>query len=218
MGKMKIYWKNFYPSIVEGIRAFIKPYNRAKDDEIIPAVYSEQALEEALTFLCLNDIQHQYTKAPEPHVAGATALITLNWQEEDGPHYMSWYEREENTRYYLLKYADNWADECDLEGFAVLTADELSRWVHAMEDMDIYLSKGYTYDYYFGTNEWIDYQNFEELSSRFTKEEISISEAKFLQSKFLRGANYFGMMPCTEDLENWIEDLRRDEEGNDGEN
>ena len=94
MSKTDIYSKALYPSIAEGIRAVMKPYGTSDEHEGVFVIYSPKGLEEALAFLCFNNIPHGYAKNK--------AVITLNWEEEGRSHYMCWFEeedkKEENTK------------------------------------------------------------------------------------------------------------------------
>lgn len=207
MSKTDIYSKALYPSITEGIRTVMKPYCTSDEDEIIFSTYSSKGLEEALAFLCFNNIPHGYAKNK--------AVITLNYWGEDGlEHYMCWFEEEDEKEisYYLLSYVDNWADEFDVEGFIILTEEQVKTWKKALEMAGEYMSRGHTYEFYFGTNEWIDYSNIEDFRVCFKLSKISDNEVAFIRNRLLGRYASYGIIPTIEDIKNWIHDIKVDEE------
>ena len=57
--------------------------------------------------------------------------------------------------YYLVKYNDNWADEIDIEGFALFTEEEYDEFISMINKVCDLLRAGKTFEYYIGTNEFI---------------------------------------------------------------
>ena len=57
---------------------------------------------------------------------------------------------------WLIKFADNWADEMDVEGFAVLGSKDFMGLITLIEDVAKKIDSGKTFEWYIGTNEWID--------------------------------------------------------------
>ena len=71
-------------------------------------------------------------------------------------------------RHILVKYCSNWADEFDIQGFAIMNDEEYIQWI---ED---FRKASYTkYQWYFGTNEYINCWDFEDWSvTNLSKEEV----------------------------------------------
>lgn len=62
-------------------------------------------------------------------------------------------------RHILVKYCSNWADEFDIQGFAIMNDEEYIKWVE-----DFRKAEKTDYVWYFGTNEYICYWNEEDWS------------------------------------------------------
>lgn len=62
-------------------------------------------------------------------------------------------------RHILVKYCSNWADEFDIHGFAIMNDEEYLQWIE-----DFRKAKEFNYDWYFGTNEFINYWDEEDWS------------------------------------------------------
>lgn len=71
--------------------------------------------------------------------------------------------RDFDKEFVLIKWSDNWADEMDLEGFAVMDTDEFAKWKENIPS---------PYTFYVGTNEEIDYSTKKELIDYSTKKEL----------------------------------------------
>lgn len=83
MSKMKEYDKSMYLSISDGVRAFIE---NGRLQNYAFALYNEKALNSALAFLCLNDIQHSYSISElgsHFNVCGIKSVVSLSWTDED---------------------------------------------------------------------------------------------------------------------------------------
>lgn len=72
-------------------------------------------------------------------------------------------------RHILVKYYSNWADEFDIQGFAIMNEEEYIQWIE-----DFRKAEEIDYVWYFGTNEYICYWNFEKDWSvtNLSKEEV----------------------------------------------
>lgn len=62
-------------------------------------------------------------------------------------------------RHILVKYCSNWADEFDIQGFAIMNEEEYIQWIE-----DFRKAKETDYEWYFGTNEYISYWDEEDWS------------------------------------------------------
>lgn len=87
--------------------------------------------------------------------------------------------------YVLVKYHADYADEFDVYGFRVLTR---SKWAEIVEDVRN------TWDgpteTYFGTNEFVEYEDFDDWFRDFKVTEISEEEFKVFE-KFFKGVWIF---------------------------
>lgn len=63
-------------------------------------------------------------------------------------------------RHILVKYYSNWADEFDIQGFAIMNEEEYIQWVE-----DFRKASDTEYQWYFGTNEYINCWDFEDWST-----------------------------------------------------
>lgn len=89
MSKIKNYDRALYKSDFEAIKSFIQEGHCARYDF---NVCTKKAAENALAYLCINDIPHQY------HTISSVglSLVTISWKSEDsGEHaYCFWCEGE----------------------------------------------------------------------------------------------------------------------------
>lgn len=101
------------------------------------------------------------------------------------------------SEYILVKYSDNYADEFNIEGFWVGTPNE---W----EDIkDVMKKQNFPVEIYFGTNECMEYSNYQNWERQFTISKITDEEYKFLVKTFNINPKYFtsyGMFIYNEDL------------------
>jgi hypothetical protein len=75
----------------------------------------------------------------------------------------------------LVKYHDNWADEMNLTGFAVMTVKD---WKAIQEEVKTFFQKkkcGWTFGV--GTNEDIEYENYADWRQTFTQAELHFHES-----------------------------------------
>lgn len=92
----------------------------------------------------------------------------------------------------LVKYDSNWADEMDIDGFKVLTNEQ---WEKYQQDFKKHF-KEECYSYYVGTNEEIEYSDFDEFISDFKASEITNEEAAVLEKLFDNLSTYgYGFFP-----------------------
>lgn len=102
MSRIKDYDLALYGSINNGVYHFI---DEGKiEGERYFEIYSEEALNKTLAFLCLNDIHHTYSITPLTNIlldSSAKSLITLSW---DGD------EKREHICFLSTKEIDNEQD------------------------------------------------------------------------------------------------------------
>lgn len=78
----------------------------------------------------------------------------------------------------LVRYTDNYSDEFNITGWKLMTGAELQTFVAEAEKITEPI------EWYFGTNEAIEFANMQVYLSRFTPEAISASDAETLQRLF----------------------------------
>jgi len=85
---------------------------------------------------------------------------------------------------FLLKTNYNWADEMDVEGFCLLRPaeyDYLLREIKAIE---------YPIDWHIGTNQFIEFDDAEEILKHFDVSVLTKEYAEFVKDKFLKWGEY----------------------------
>ena len=107
---------------------------------------------------------------------------------------------------WLIKLADNWADEMDVEGFTVMSTQDFTQWAHLVEAVAKKIDKGHPFEWYIGTNEWIDWQSGEEFKEAFSCEIITDEEANILKRLLLEGYGRYGLFPSGEDMTYFLKD------------
>lgn len=107
---------------------------------------------------------------------------------------------------WLVKFADNWADEFDVEGFTVLTQEEYTHFMDLVQDVAKKIDSGEIFSFYFGTNEWFDYESGDEFISAFESELIGNGQADTLK-RFVIGNDFdrYGIFPSGEGLSYFLE-------------
>jgi hypothetical protein len=81
-------------------------------------------------------------------------------------------------KHYLLKFKGNWADEMNLDGYAVLDEVDFKKFERKIKEK-FEIDRGFSF--YVGTNEYIEYQNIEEIKNDYSLVEIDESEVKVLE-------------------------------------
>ena len=108
---------------------------------------------------------------------------------------------------WLVKLADNWADEMDIEGFSVMSTGDFTLWARAVEAVAKKIDEGHCFEWYIGTSEWIDWDSGEDFKKAFNCEVISDEEANILKRLLLEGMASYGLFPSGETMTYWLEDL-----------
>ena len=210
MSKMKNYDRALYESIEAGLEAMIAPHKLERLDEVHIPMYFPTAYENAAAFLCLNEIQHTFVANPiNPKLCAR--IIMVSWIEDDGTESnMAWWERNPSNDCYLVRFEENWADEMDIYGFAIFTAEEYSNWCHTLSRLCKAMNYA-VFTYSFGTNEEQEYEDFEEFMNCFTVKALPAEHAKMLRDSFDTD-EYYGQFPGIDILNYYIEDMMHDVE------
>lgn len=92
----------------------------------------------------------------------------------------------------LVHYKDNWADEFDIMGFALLTEKEWEKMKSEVTDDKVF-------ELYFGTNEAVGYESKDDFLERFWSRPVTKQEAAVLKKMFRGIGRGYGFWPF-----NWI--------------
>lgn len=83
-----------------------------------------------------------------------------------------------NKKYVLVQTHDNWADEMDIYGYRIISrAAYAQRLIELQEEFE---EADGTYMWYIGTNEEIEYSNFDNFLETLTVTELTKKEAQNL--------------------------------------
>ncbi len=72
--------------------------------------------------------------------------------------------------FYFVHFDDNYVDEFDISGFRVFTDPEYMAWMNDLQ------KKQFPIEYYFGTNESVEYKTLENYKNHLTLQDISEEE------------------------------------------
>ena len=107
---------------------------------------------------------------------------------------------------WLVKFADNWADEMDIEGFSIMSTGQFTQWARTVEEVAKKIDEGHPFEWYFGTNEWIDWETGKEFKEAFRCEVITDEEADVLNRLLLEEFDKYGIFPSGQDMAYFLED------------
>ena len=107
---------------------------------------------------------------------------------------------------WLVKFYDNWADEMNMEGFAVFTYEEYEQFMRLVFDTAKKIDSGKTYELYFGTNEWNEYESGEEFLSCFTTVVLNPIEGNALKRLLIENFDKYGQFPSAADMMYFVSD------------
>lgn len=90
--------------------------------------------------------------------------------------------------YILVKYEDDWADEIDIQGFRLFSKSGWEEYLKAWEKDEFPCGMN------IGSNQRVEWNNFDELKQKFTVTEVSEEFVRELKQVF--GENvYYGKFP-----------------------
>ena len=107
---------------------------------------------------------------------------------------------------WLVKLADNWADEMDIEGFSIMSTGQFTQWAKTIEEVAKKIDEGHSFEWYIGTNEWIDWESGKDFKEAFSCEVITDEEANILKRLLLEGFDKYGLFPNGQDMTYFLED------------
>lgn len=107
---------------------------------------------------------------------------------------------------WLIKLADNWADEMDIEGFAIMSSQDFTQWAQTVEAVSKKIDSGSCFEWYIGENKWFDWWEGKEFKEAFSCEVITDEEADVLKRLLLKRYDKYGLFPSGEDMIYFLED------------
>lgn len=107
---------------------------------------------------------------------------------------------------WLVNFADNWADEMDIEGFSIMSTGQFTQWARTVEEVAKKIDEGHSFEWYFGTNEWIDWETGKEFKEAFSCEVITDEEAYVLKRLLLEDFDKYDIFPSGQDMAYFLED------------
>ena len=107
---------------------------------------------------------------------------------------------------WLVKFYDNWADEMDIEGFSIMSTGQFTQWAKTVEEVAKKIDEGHSFEQYFGTNEWINWDSGKDFKEAFSCEVITDEEAEVLKRLLLQEFASYGIFPSGEVMTYWLED------------
>jgi hypothetical protein len=109
-----------------------------------------------------------------------------------------------NEKFYLVKYEDNWADEFDIYGFEIFNQRQFDFLNVVIND----IRKVGDFEYYFGTNEYIDYTSVQGVRNALEFKEISKEEFETLKKL---GLGVYGEDFASSLVERYVDHLEEEE-------
>ena len=113
--------------------------------------------------------------------------------------------------YYLVKYSDNWADEIDIDGFALFTEEEHNEFVSMVDKVCELLRVGEIFEYYIGTNEIIIHDHERYFAECFKIHPISSLTYEFIRVNVCDEDSTYGFFPI-EAMWDFLEQYKEEEE------
>lgn len=94
----------------------------------------------------------------------------------------------------FVKFSDNYADEFDIYGFTIMSEES---WIDFQNrNREIFENYG-DREWYFGTNEYVNYDTYDDFIANFSTKEISTAEEDIIEKFILEGEydSIYGVFP-----------------------
>ena len=92
----------------------------------------------------------------------------------------------------FVKYQDNWADEMDVIGGAIMSEEQYAKYISAAKTA---FKKHSMIEFVVGSNEWVEYSSYESFISALTVYTITEQEEQTLRKFVTNGWDSFGAFP-----------------------
>ena len=128
MSIVKQFNKDLYPCIQDAISKILDKHivSGFGNIENFTPIYERNALDDVLSFLAFNNIQHQYIKLPAPTGADCDELISVVWNEPGEVGHEVWYSKGATKHAYRVSMT-----------VVAETKEEVEDWTATMDGMDI---------------------------------------------------------------------------------
>lgn len=128
MSIVKQFNKDLYPCIHDVISEILDKHiiSGFGNIENFTPIYESNALDDVLSFLAFNNIQHQYIKLPAPAGADCDELISVVWNEPGEVGHEVWYSKGATKHAYRVSMT-----------VVAETKEEVEDWAATMDGMDI---------------------------------------------------------------------------------
>ena len=128
MSIVKQFNKDLHPYIQDMISKILDKHivSGFGNIENFTPIYESNALDDVLSFLAFNNIQHQYIKLPAPAGANCDELISVVWNEPEEFGHEAWYSKGATKHAYRVSMT-----------VAAETKEEVEDWAATMDGMDI---------------------------------------------------------------------------------
>lgn len=128
MSMVKNFSKDLYPCIQDAILEILNEHLVSSFGEAgnSTPIYSSKALDEVLTFLCANNIQHQFIVLPTPLNADYDELISLVWSEPGAIGHEVWYSKGKTSKAFRVTAT-----------IIAKTKEEVEEWISNVNEVDI---------------------------------------------------------------------------------
>lgn len=113
--------------------------------------------------------------------------------------------------YYLVKYNDNWADEIDINGFALFTEEEYDEFASMVNKVCDLLRAGEVLEYYVGTNVFIIHDHERYFAECFKVHTISPLAYEFISVNMCDSNLTYGFFPM-DAMWNFLEQHEHEDE------
>ena len=121
----------------------------------------------------------------------------------------------------LVKYNDNYADEFDISGGALMPFTDYSEWFFWFSETHRLIAQGAVYEFYFGTNEFIDYDDALQWVKCFEIRGVDDAGAAYLREFVAdyamathKRTHGWGQFPDTDELKRFVLSHRSEEANN----
>jgi hypothetical protein len=106
----------------------------------------------------------------------------------------------------FIEFSDNYADEFDVLGYALMDEDSFREWNRAMTKATELTNHGYEFEIWFGTNERLVYDKYYLLGESCEVHEIYGPDVYAISKYITKGYNsYVGVFPTIDRLVDFIE-------------
>ena len=128
MSIVKQFNKDLYPCIQDAISKILDKHivSGFGNIENFTPIYESNALDDVLSFLAFNNIQHQYIKLSAPTGADCDELISVVWNEPGEVGHEVWYSKGATKHAYRVSMT-----------VVAETKEEVEDWAATMDGMDI---------------------------------------------------------------------------------